>query len=68
MPTVRTVFQPDVPREVDEHEAAQLEREGLLLPLEQTPSAPAAPKPGATVTAAPTTVKEAAPDGGKQGQ
>ncbi len=70
MPIVRTVFQPDTPREVDEHEAALLEREGHLLPLEPEDQA-AAPKPGATVTAAAsstttTPAKEASTDGSKQ--
>lgn len=65
MPTIRTIFQPDVTREVDDQEAAQLGREGLLLPLDDAPAQ--TPKPGATVTAAPTG-KEANPDGGKQGQ
>lgn len=68
MPLIRTIFQPDVTREVDDQEAAQLEREGLLLPLEL----PTAPSVAAVVAAVasvstPTPAKEATPDG-KQGQ
>lgn len=64
MPLVRTVFQPDSPRQVDEHEAALLERAGHLLPLDQQDQA-AAPKPGATVTATTTPAKEGNADGSK---
>jgi hypothetical protein len=64
MPMIRTVFQPDVPREVDDHEAKQLEREGLLLPLEP-PGLQAETKAATTVAATPTPQKEAGPDGGK---
>lgn len=61
----RTVFQPDLEVELPEDEEAQLERDGLLLPL-----AAEAPRPsaGATVTAAAAVApapKEAATDGGK---
>lgn len=72
MRTIRTVFQPDATRDVEDAEAAQLEREGLLLPLE--PEQPAAatapeatPKPAAEAVPQPTTTpaKEASPDGGK---
>lgn len=75
MPQIRTVFHPDTIHEVDEHEAAQLAREGLLLPLEeeQPADAPAAaaepaPKPAATPKATPTPAKEARPDGDEQAQ
>jgi hypothetical protein len=71
MPTIRTIFQPDTPREVDDHEAAQLEREGLLLPLEETPVEPApeaAPAPAAAPTPPAKPAKEATGDGGKQEQ
>lgn len=75
MPMIRTVFQPDTPREVDEAEAAQLERQRLLLPLEtEQPAAvvpvPAAPKAPVTVPASTpaTPTKEATPDGDKQAQ
>lgn len=77
MPMIRTVFNPDTPREVDEHEASQLEREGLLLPLEEPEAAPepATPAtPEVVVEAAPSAAakpsketKEATPDG-QQGQ
>jgi hypothetical protein len=51
MPTVRTTMRPDQPIEVDEIEALDLQRQGLLVddtpaPAQQTaaPSTPAAPK------------------------
>jgi len=67
MQTIRTIFQPDQTREVHDDEAEQLRAAGFLLPPEEPA---AAPKPGATVTAAaPTTpAKEVSPDGGKQAQ
>lgn len=75
MPMIRTVFQPDTPRDVDEAEAAQLGREGLLLPLEDEQPAPAAAAPAVPKAAAPasptpttTPAKEASPDGDKQAQ
>lgn len=64
MPTIRTVFQPDVTREVHDDEAAQLEREGLLLPLEL----PATPAPAAASKTSTTAAKEVSSDGDKQAQ
>ncbi len=55
----RTVFQPDLEVELPEDEEALLERDGLLLPVEEKPAA----KAGATVTAA--APKEASSDGSK---
>lgn len=55
MSTRRTVFQPDKDVDLPEDEEAQLERDGLLLPVDKP-----APKAGATVAA-----KEASPDGNK---
>lgn len=75
MRTIRTVFQPDATREVEDAEAAQLEREGLLLPLDEpAPETPAAvaPAPKTAVETAPkptpTPAKEAATDGDQQAQ
>lgn len=56
----RTVFQPDLEVDLPEDEEAFLERDGLLLPLEQEKPAG---KGGATVTAA--AAKEVTPDGSK---
>ncbi|HEY1820404.1 MAG TPA: hypothetical protein VGG83_10775 [Trebonia sp.] len=65
MPQVRTVFQPDTLQDVGEQEAAQLEREGLLLdPKAWDGPAPTAPAPAPAVVVAPGS-KEAVPDGGK---
>lgn len=71
MPKIRTVFHPDTVHEVDEHEAAQLGREGLLLPLDEPqpePAAEPAAKTPVPATAVPAAPKETGPDGGKQAQ
>lgn len=60
MPTIRTVFHPDTTHEVDDHEAAQLAREGLLLPLE-TEEPPAAPGVAPALTASKSAAAKAAP-------
>lgn len=59
---IRTVFQPDDVKDVDEAEAAQLRGAGLL--LDDGPQPQTTTKGGATVTAA-TPAKEAGTDGGK---
>lgn len=56
MPTIRTIFQPDVERDVDEHEAAMLAREGLL--HTDPVDAAAGPKPGAGAKAVSTDGQE----------
>lgn len=70
----RTVFQPDREQEFEDAELAMLEREGLLVPLEEPkpePQPTPEPQPAATATAAVIVApapKEASTDGSKQEQ